>query len=153
MSNLASVSCCCRRRQHNPQCCLLHSWASLSSFSTVTTLFCSASQFHQGALFVRVRPAGPLLPRTHSNLDWSTSLPCNIFGVSPQINFLTDEAGDCGKCANPVISRLHYIFDHLSLGEREVYLTADSYGQNKNNAMIQYLMWSTLTGTVTSPSR
>ena len=39
---------------------------------------------------------------------------------------MTDEAGDCGKGANAMISRLHYFFDHHSLGKKEVYLTANN---------------------------
>ena len=51
-----------------------------------------------------------------------TPRKCTVFGVScealpRQINFLTDEAGDCGKGANAVVSRLHYFFDHHGLGE------------------------------------
>ena len=93
-------------------------------------------------------PSDPLQP---GPIYFLTPRKCTIFGVNcealpRQINFLTDEAGDCGKGANAVISRLHYFFDHHSLGEREVYLTADNCtGQNKNNAMIQYLTWRTLT--------
>ena len=38
------------------------------------------------------------------------------------------------------------MFDHYSLGEKEVYLTADNCtGQSENNAMIQYLLLCTLT--------
>ena len=93
-------------------------------------------------------PSDPLQP---GPIYFLTPRKCTIFGVNceaipRQINFLTDEAGDCGKGANAVISRLHYFFDHYSLGEKEVYLTADNCtGQNKNNAMIQYLLWRTLT--------
>ena len=93
-------------------------------------------------------PSDPLQP---GPIYFLTPRKCTIFGVNceaipRQINFLTDEAGDCGKGANAVISRLHYFFDYHSLGERVVYLTADNCtGQNKNNAMIQYLLWRTLT--------
>ena len=93
-------------------------------------------------------PSDPLQP---GPIYFLTPRKCTIFGVNceampRQINFLTDEAGDCGKGANAVISRLHYFFDHHSLGEKEVYLTADNCtGQNKNNAMLHYLLWRTLT--------
>ena len=70
------------------------------------------------------------------------ALPC-------EINFLTDEAGDCG--ANAVISRLNYFFSHHGFGERDVYLHADNYtGQNKNNCMMQYLVWCMITNRHTS---
>ena len=74
-----------------------------------------------------------------------------MFGVScealpRQVNFLTDEAGECGKGANAVISRVHYLFEHHGFGEKNVYLHADNCtGQNKNNCMIHYLLWRTLT--------
>ena len=45
-----------------------------------------------------------------------------------------------------MISRLHYFFDNHSLGESEVLMHADNCnGQNKNNAMLQNLMWHTVT--------
>ena len=64
-----------------------------------------------------------------------------------QVNFLCDEAGDCGKGANTVISQLDYFFDHHGLGEKEVFLHADNCtGQNKNNCMLWYLAWCAMTG-------
>ncbi len=61
--------------------------------------------------------------------------------------FLIDEASDCVKGANAVISMLHYFFDHHSLGEQEVYLHADNCsGQNQNSAVMQCLMWRVLSG-------
>ena len=71
-----------------------------------------------------------------------TPRKCGIFGVAcegipRQINFLSDEAGDCGKGANIVISQLHYFFEHHGMGEMEVFLHADNCtGQNKNNTML-----------------
>ena len=47
------------------------------------------------------------------------------------MNFLCDEAGDCGKGANTVISQLDFFFKHHGLGEKEVFLHADNCsGQN-----------------------
>ena len=100
-----------------------------------------AQQVHFPSNPVQVGPLYFLVPRK-----------CSVFGINNeaiprQLNFLTDEVGECGKGANAVISRLHYFFGHLSLGERVVYLHADNCtGQNKNNSMIQYLLWRTLTG-------
>ena len=45
-------------------------------------------------------------------------------------------------CANAVISRLDYFFSHHGFGERDVY---NCTGQNKNNCMMQYLVWRTIT--------
>ena len=74
-----------------------------------------------------------------------------MFGVNcealpRQVNFLTDEAGDCGKGANAVVSRLDFFFDHHGFGEKDVFLHADNCtGQNKNNCMVQYLAWRVMT--------
>ena len=46
--------------------------------------------------------------------------------------YLTDEAADCGKEANSIISRIHHFFSHHGLGEKNVYLNADNCrSQNK----------------------
>ena len=68
--------------------------------------------------------------------------------ISRQVNFLGDEAGDCGgKGSNTVISQLHYFFEHHGLEEKEVFLHADNCtGQNKNDVMLQYLAWRVMTG-------
>ena len=89
-------------------------------------------------------PADPLQP---GPIFFLTPRKCSIFGVHceaipRQINFLTDEAADCGKGANVVISQLHYFFSNHGLGEKVVYLHCDNCtGQNKNSFMVQYLMW------------
>lgn len=75
-----------------------------------------------------------------------------LFGVCceaipQQINYLIDEADFPGKGADTVISLLDHFFDNYGLGEEHVLLTADNcVGQNKNNAVIQYLMYRILTG-------
>ena len=98
-------------------------------------------------------PSNPLQP---GPIYFLTPRKCTVFGVNcealpRQINFLTDEAGDCGKGANAVVSRLHYFFENHGLGEKEVHLHADNCcGQNKNNCMMQYLIWRVLTGRHTS---
>ena len=46
-----------------------------------------------------------------------------------------------------MISLVHNYFEQYSLGEEEIMIHADNCsGQNKNNAMIQYLAWRVLTG-------
>jgi hypothetical protein len=53
-----------------------------------------------------------------------------------------------------VVSRLHYFFENHDLGEKEVHLHADNCcGQNKNNCMMQYLIWQVLTSRHTSITR
>ena len=62
-----------------------------------------------------------------------TPRKCAVFGVmceAPprQVNFLCDEAGDCGKGLNTIISQLHFFFEHHGLGSDKskinVYLDA-----------------------------
>jgi len=92
-------------------------------------------------------PSNPLQP---GPIYFLTPRKCTVFGVNceavpRQINFLTDEAGDCGKGANAVVSRIHFFYEEHGFGE-EVYLHADNCtGQNKNNCMLQYLVWRTMT--------
>ena len=98
-------------------------------------------------------PCDPMQP---GPIYFVTTRKCSVFGIccetTPrQINFLTDESGEIGKGANTVISKLHFFFNHHGLDETEVYLHADNCtGQNKNNALIQYFMWRTLTSQHTS---
>ena len=94
-------------------------------------------------------PSDPLQP---DPIFFLTPRKCSIFGVCcealpRQVNFLTDEAGDCGKGANVVISQLHYFFSHHGLGETDVFLHCDNCtGQNKNSTMLHYLLWRCMTG-------
>ena len=94
-------------------------------------------------------PSDPLQP---GPIYFLTPRKCTVFGVCcgavpRQVTFLTDEAGECGKGANAVVSRIHYFFANHGLGEMNVHLHADNcVGQNKNNCMVQYLVWRTLTG-------
>ena len=94
-------------------------------------------------------PSDPMQP---GPIYFLTPRKCAVFGVNceaipRQVNFLSDEAGVCGKGANTVISQLHYFFDHHGLGEKEVFLHADNCtGQNKNNCMLHYLAWRVMTG-------
>ena len=62
-------------------------------------------------------------------------------------NYLIDESVDIGKGANVIISMLHHFFEVHGLGEQDVNLHANNCGgQNKNNAMVGYLLWHVLTG-------
>lgn len=64
-----------------------------------------------------------------------------------QVNYLIDEADFPGKSADTVISLLDHFFDTYGLGEGHALLTADNcVGQNKNNAVIQYLLYRVITG-------
>ncbi|MCP4112844.1 MAG: hypothetical protein GY749_46190 [Desulfobacteraceae bacterium] len=71
---------------------------------------------------------------------------CNE-GIPCQHNYLIDEEHFLGKNANTVISLSDHFFTNYGLGEKWVHLTADNCaGQNKNNALLQYLMYRVLTG-------
>ena len=63
-----------------------------------------------------------------------------------QINYLIEESEHVGKGADTVISLVHNYFELHSLGEKSLIIHADNCsGQNKNNAMIQYLAWRVMT--------
>ena len=94
-------------------------------------------------------PSNPLQP---GPIYFLTPRKAAIFGVCceaipRQVNFVIDEASDTGKGANTVVSMLDFFFSHHGLGEATASLHADNCsGQNKNNTMVQYLMWRVLTG-------
>ncbi len=68
-------------------------------------------------------------------------------GIPCQVNYLIDEANFIDKSANTVISLLDHYFTHHGLGETHALLTADNcVGQNKNNAVLHYLLFRTLMG-------
>jgi len=71
---------------------------------------------------------------------------CNE-GIPRQYNYLIDEEHFLEKNANTVISLLDHFFTNYGLGEKWAHLTADNcVGQNKNNALLQYLMYRVYTG-------
>lgn len=84
---------------------------------------------------------------------FKTPRKCCIFGVSceptsTQVNYLIDEADDVGKGANATISLLHHFFlQNPGLKEKHLHVHADNcVGQNKNNIVIQYLVWRVVAG-------
>lgn len=94
-------------------------------------------------------PANPLQP---GPIYFKTPRKCGLFGMMteglPQmVLFLVDEATVVSKGANGVISMVDYFFENYGLKETILYLHADNCsGQNKNNAMIHYLLWRVMTG-------
>ena len=67
--------------------------------------------------------------------------------IPRQVNYLIDEADFPGKGADTVISLLDHFFDNYGLGEDHALFTADNcVGQNKNNAVLQYLLYRVITG-------
>ena len=64
-----------------------------------------------------------------------------------QINYLIPENEGVEKGADIVISLVYNYFMNHGLGEKHVIIHADNcVSQNKNNAMIQYLMWRVMMG-------
>ena len=59
--------------------------------------------------------------------------------MSWQVNFLLDEAGDCEKGANTVLSRIHYFFENHRFGEKDVYLYANNC--TSQNKLVSYFAW------------
>jgi hypothetical protein len=83
---------------------------------------------------------------------FKTARKAHLFGVcceaiSRQVNYLIDEGNFIEKNAATVISLLDHFFATYGLGEKHVQLTADNcVAQNKNNALLQYLMYRVLMG-------
>ncbi len=81
---------------------------------------------------------------------FKTPRRAQLFGICcegnfRQVNYLIDEADFLEKNANTVISLLDHYFTNHGFGEKSAYLTADNcVGQNKNNALIQYLTYRVL---------
>ncbi len=68
-------------------------------------------------------------------------------GIPRQTNYLIDEANFPDKDANTVISILDHFFTYHGLGEKYACLTTDNcVGQNKNNAVLHYLLYRVLAG-------
>ena len=93
----------------------------------------------------------PSSPQQPGSLYFKTARKCAVFGIcceplSKQVTYVIDEACTTGKGADTVISYIHHYLESHSQGETELLLHADNCcGQNKNNALLQYLAWRTLT--------
>ena len=92
----------------------------------------------------------PSSPRSVGPEYFESARKCGILGVHNertrvQCNYLIDEAASIGKGGNVVINLLH---NFLSTVHSEVLiLFADNcVGQNKNHAVMQYMMWCVQTG-------
>lgn len=94
----------------------------------------------------------PASPLQAGPIYFKTPRKCGIFGVIAEavprmVIYLLDEGLSVGKGSNCVISMVHHFFTHYGLQETICHLHADNCaGQNKNNAMIQYLLWRVMTG-------
>ncbi|XP_052805759.1 uncharacterized protein LOC128235083 [Mya arenaria] len=85
-------------------------------------------------------------------LYFKTARRCEVFGVccegsEKQVFYLGDEGVAPGKGANTVVSYLHHYLENYGLGEEHAQFHFDNcQGQNKNNAVLGYAVWRTLTG-------
>ncbi len=81
-----------------------------------------------------------------------TTRKCGLFCVNceaipRQVNYLIDESVCITKGPNAVVSFLDHFFTLYGMGERHVQLHCDNFvGQNKNNIVLQYLLWRVLHG-------
>ena len=88
----------------------------------------------------------PHSPQQVGPIYFKTPRKCHIFGICSesapkQINYLIDEAVLTGKGANETISYLHhYLTSDHSVNCKNLQFHCDNCrGQNKNNAVIQYM--------------
>ena len=94
----------------------------------------------------------PSSPQQVGPLYFLTPRKCQIFGVCSeshmqQVNYLIDENDFAGKGANEVVSMVHHYFEFKLHDCRHVLIHADNaVGQNKNNTVLDYLVWRVLTG-------
>ena len=92
----------------------------------------------------------PSSPQQPGSIFFKTPRKCGVFGIcseplSKQVTYIVDEACTTGKGADTVISYLHHFLEVHGEGETELFLHADNCcGQNKNNALMQYLAWRTV---------
>lgn len=95
----------------------------------------------------------PSSPQQVGPLYFLTPRKCQLFGITneakgEQVNYLIDESDSVGKGANAVVSLVHhYLESHISSPNQQLLFNADNcVGQNKNNCLMQYLMWRVLMG-------
>ena len=130
-----------QRDYYNQQCAL----AKQNLESGNPSLMHYSFDFAQQVLF-------PFNSQQPGPIFFKTPRKCGVFGIcceaqSTQINYLIDEADDIGKGANVTISLIHHYLQTHGVKAVNMKLHADNcVGQNKNNAMIQYLMWRVIAG-------
>jgi len=93
----------------------------------------------------------PSNPQQVGKSYFKTARKCGIFGVHDertniQSNYLIDENDNVGKGADVVISMLHDYLERNNDGGILILFADNCVGQNKNNAVIQYLNWRVRTG-------
>ena len=94
-------------------------------------------------------PTNPLQP---GPIFFKTPRKAGLFGICckgipRQVNYIIDESVATGKGSNTTVSLLHSFFEKHGHGEKNCILHADNCGgQNKNDTVIQYLLWRIING-------
>lgn len=91
----------------------------------------------------------PSSPQQVGQAYFRTARKCSIFGIHDektniQTNFLVDEEDSIGKGANVIVSFLDYYLSKLK-ADVLIFFADNCVGQNKNNTVVQYLLWRVLT--------
>ncbi|RUO96303.1 hypothetical protein BC936DRAFT_142229 [Jimgerdemannia flammicorona] len=88
----------------------------------------------------------PHLVQQEVNIYFKTPIKVQVFGVCndaipQQVIFLNEEKYFVGKGSDAVISQIHFYLANYGYGAQEIILHTDNCsGQNKNNALIKYLV-------------
>lgn len=87
----------------------------------------------------------PSSPQQVGSSYFKANRKCGLFGINNeathiQTNITIDEEDKVGKGANAVISMLHYYLSN-NVADNLVLFANNCTGQNKNNALINYLLW------------
>lgn len=87
----------------------------------------------------------PSSPQQVGSSYFKANRKCDLFGINNetthiQTNITIDEEDNVGKGANSVISMLHYYLSN-NVTDNLVLFADNCTGQNKNNAVLHYLLW------------
>lgn len=120
-----------------------NTWREKAKTETSSTLLVLSFDFAENVSY-------PSSPQQVGSSYFKSAQKCAIFGIlneatNVQTNFLIDEDDDAGKGANAVISMLDSYLKNSS-AETLVLFADNCVGQNKNNAVIDYLLWRMITG-------
>lgn len=94
----------------------------------------------------------PHRPDQPGPIYFLTPRKCAVFGICcealpQQINYLIDEAVNCSKGSNAVISYVHHFLEQYGCGETKMDLHFDNCsGQIKNKYVLWYLCWRVQNG-------
>ena len=92
----------------------------------------------------------PSCPQQFGSSYSKANRKCRIFGIHDestgiQANIQIDDEGNAGKGVNAVISMLDYYLNKI-VADKVVLFADNCVRQNKNNAVVHYLLWRVMTG-------